>query len=68
LNLALFIFSTFLWVVFSIGVSVCLTPFDIFSYLSLVFYSLILSAIFFSNAFCFNTTRYWFDVTTCESE
>jgi hypothetical protein len=62
-------FSTFLSVALSARVSVCSTPIDYFYFIFYYFfYSLILSAIFFSNVFYFNTTRYWFDVTTCELE
>ncbi len=35
---------------------------------SFIFYSLILSTNSFSNAFCLNITKYWFDVTACELE
>ncbi len=52
LNLALFFLETFLWATFSIRINVCsISHLDIFSYLSFVFYSLILSTTSFSNAF-----------------
>jgi len=43
LNLTPSSFSTFFWAALSVGVNVCLTRLDLFSFLSFIFYSLILS-------------------------
>jgi hypothetical protein len=55
LNLILFYFSTFLLAAFLDGVNVCSIHLDLFSFLFLIFSSLILSTISFSNGFFIST-------------